>query len=379
MSSKPEPIPIPDTYLPPFMRGRGRASGKSAAHDHRPSLREIGLTFWHRDSARRILYGFLGIQSVMLYGVAGYLALGWSFSDALYQVCITISGVGFTEVHPLITNVERLHTIILIGMGLLSVAFTLGAFVQFLAEGEIQKYFGQQRMQQQLETLSGHTIVVGFGRVGALVCEELTAVGHPFVVIDVSPERVADLQARGYLYILGDASEEKVLIEAGIERATSLVSVMPDDAKNVFMALTVRQMGHDDLTIIGRAEQPSTPKKLRQAGANHVVMPAGIGAHRIVSLITNPKAVEFAELVTKRSSLHIEMDEVPVGPSNPLNGLTLREANVGHRTGVMVVAIKRADGGLEFPPDGDVPLEPGDSVVILGRRENIEAFQRLFS
>lgn len=336
------------------------------------------MSFWRRDSTRRILIGFCAIQIVVCYGVIGYMALGWSFSDSLYQVVITISGVGFTEVHPLLTNLSRLHTVALIGAGLLSVAFTLGAFVQFLAEGEIQKYLGQQRMQQQLETLSGHAVVVGYGRVGALVCEELAAVGHPFVVVDSSTERVAQLRARGYLSVLGDATEDKVLMDAGIDRALALVTVIPDDAKNLFITLTVRQMGCD-LTIIARAEQPGTPKKLRQAGADHVVMPAGIGAHRIVSLITNPKAVEFAELVTKRSSLHIEMDEIPIAKGNPLIGRTLRDADVGHRTGVIVVAIKRADGGVEFPPNADDLLALGDSIVILGRRDNLESFQQEFS
>jgi voltage-gated potassium channel len=335
-------------------------------------------TFWRRDSARRILFGFTAIVLVVVYGVVGYMVLGWSFSDSWYQVAITISGVGFTEVHPLVSNVERAHTVAVIGMGLLSVAFTLGAFVQFLAEGEIQKYFGQQRMQQLLESVSKHTIVVGFGRVGAMVCEELSSVGHPFVVVDISAERIAELRARGYLCVLGDASEDRVLKEAGVDRAVALVTVMPDDAKNVFITLTVRQLGCD-LTIIARAEQPSTPKKLRQAGADHVVMPAGIGAHRIVSLITNPKAVEFAELVTKRSSLDIEMDEVPLLAGNPLVDRTLRVANVGHRTGVIVVAIKRVDGSVEFPPEGDALLGLGDSIVILGRRENLETFRRTFT
>jgi voltage-gated potassium channel len=339
---------------------------------------EAAFSFWRRDSARRIVLGFCAIQIVVMYGVIGYMALGWTLSDSLYQVVITISGVGFTEVHPLLTNIARLHTVALIGAGLLSVAFTLGAFVQFLAEGEIQKYFGQHRMQQQLESLSGHTVVVGFGRVGALVCEELTAVGHPFVVIDSAPERIAQLQARGYLSVLGDATEDKVLMDAGIDRAVALVTVIPDDAKNLFITLTVRQMGCE-LTIIGRAEQPGTPKKLRQAGADHVVMPAGIGAHRIVSLITNPKAVEFAELVTKRSSLHIEMDEILIAKGDTLIGRTLRDADVGHRTGVIVVAIKRADGSVEFPPDADQLLSLGDSIVILGRRDNLESFQKAFS
>jgi voltage-gated potassium channel len=130
--------------------------------------------------------------------------------------------------------------------------------------------------------------------------------------------------------------------------------------------------------IIARAEQPSTVKKLKHAGADHVVMPAAIGAHHIVSLVTNPAAVQFAELVTKRASLAIEMDELPIEPSHALAGRSVREADIKRRTGVIVVAIKRGDGQLVFPPSGDEILAPGDSVVFLGRRANLEQFRQQF-
>jgi voltage-gated potassium channel len=131
--------------------------------------------------------------------------------------------------------------------------------------------------------------------------------------------------------------------------------------------------------IVARAEQPSTLKKLRQAGANHVVLPAAIGAHRIVSLLTNPTAVEFAELVTQRSHLAIEMDDVPIRAGSPLEGKTLRDADIGRRTGVIVIAVKRADGRVEFPPTGDEPFAPGDSIVVLGRRANLDQFRGQFA
>src|SRR5689334_16899862 len=206
----------------------------------------------------------------MLYGTVGYQVLGWSFFDALYQVVITISGVGFGEVRPSNSAAARIHTMIVIALGISSVAYTLGAFVQFLTEGELLGYFGHQRMMRQIEELSRHTIVAGFGRVGALVCEELTAAEQAFVVIELSHERAGEIEAQGYFCITGDATEEKVLREAGIERARVLVSAMPNDAENVFITLTGRQLS-PELLIIARAEQPSTVKKLKHAGADHVV------------------------------------------------------------------------------------------------------------
>jgi voltage-gated potassium channel len=297
--------------------------------------------------------------------------------DAFYQVFITISAVGLTEVHPLVTTPLRLHTMLTIALGLFSVAFTLGGFVSLLTEGELQKYLGQQRMMRQIETLHGHTIVAEYGRIGALVCEGLTGTDRPFVIIEQDQQRVLDIEARGFLHLVGDATEELALQEAGITRAAVLVTVLPNDAANVFLTLTARELA-PRLIIIARAEQPNTQKKLKQAGANHVIMPAVIGAHRIVSLLTNPTVVEFVELVTQKSSLAIEMDDVPIGAESRLAGQTLRDADIGRLTGVIVVAIKRADGRVEFPPSGDHPFEPGDGIVLLGRRENLDQFRQKF-
>jgi voltage-gated potassium channel len=333
--------------------------------------------FWRRRAVRRIAFGFVAIQLVTVYGVVGYRAMGWSFSDALFQVIILISGVGLGSVRPLDGTFDRAHTIIVIALGISSVAFTLAALIQSLTESEILAYFGRQRKMRQIETLTQHTIVAGYGRVGALVCEELAAAGQPFIVVDSAHAKAEAAEAKGYFCVTGDATEEKVLLDAGIDRARVLVSAMPDDAQNVFITLTSRQIC-PGLTIIARAEQPSTLKKLKHAGADHVVLPAAIGAHRIVSLVTNPAAVQFAELVTQRASLAIEMDELPILPAHALAGQSVRDADIKRRTGVIVVAIKRGDGQLVFPPTGDEILAPGDSVVFLGRRENLERFRQQF-
>lgn len=334
--------------------------------------------FWRRSSVQRILVGFAAVFTVIGLGVIGYVALGWNPFDALFMVVITISGVGFGEVRPMGSTAERIHTMLIIAFGMVAVAYTIAGFVQFLTEGEIQRLLGLQRMRKQIEMLSDHTLVAGFGRVGGLVCEELVAAERPLVVIERSPDRVAEIERQGLLYVVGDATEEATLREAGLERARVLVTAMPSDAETVFITLTARQMA-PKVMIVARAEQPSTLKKLQQAGADHVVLPAAIGAHRIVSLLTNPTAVEFAELVTQRSRLAIEMDDVPIDAGSPLDSKTLRDADIGRRTGVIVVAVKRADGRVEFPPSGDEPFAQGDSIVVLGRRSNIIEFRSLFA
>ncbi len=153
--------------------------------------------------------------------------------------------------------------------------------------------------------------------------------------------------------------------------------MIPDDATSVFITLTARQLA-PGLTIFARAELPSTQNKLKQAGANHVVVPASIGARRVAAMLSNPTAVEFVELVTQRARLAIEMDEGIVQAGSALAGRTLRDADIGRRTGVIVIAIKRHDGRLEFPPRGDEPLAPGDSIVLIGRHENLEQYRQAF-
>ncbi|MBV8609214.1 MAG: potassium channel protein [Singulisphaera sp.] len=335
-------------------------------------------SFWRRTSVRRLVIGFTTVLAVVVLGTLGYIMLGWTPFDALFMVVITISGVGFGEVRPMGSTAERVHTMLIIALGMIAVAYTVAGFVQFLTEGEILRLLGHQRMRRQIEEMSGHTVVAGFGRVGSLVCDDLAAAEVPFVVIERSPEKVGEIEGRGFLYVIGDATEEKVLREAGLERARTLVTAMPSDAETVFITLTARQMC-PGVMIVARAEQPSTLKKLRQAGANHVVLPAAIGANRIVSLLTNPTAVEFTELVTQRSRLAIEMDDIPIKPGSPLEGKTLRDADIGRRTGVIVIAIKRVDGRVEFPPSGDEPFALGDNIVILGHRSNLEQFRRQFT
>ena len=284
------------------------------------------------------------------------MVMGWTFMDAFYQVFITISAVGLTEVHPLVTTPLRLHTMLVIAMGLFSVAFTLGGFISLLTEGEFQKYLGQQRMMRQIETLKGHTIVAGFGRVGALVCEGLASSEMPFVIIELDHEPGAGdggprVPAPGGRRDRRGGPRSRPASSGRACWSPPCPTTPPTSSSRSLRASSAPQ-----LLIIARAEQPTTQKKLRQAGANHVITPAVIGARRIVSLLTNPTAVEFVELVTQRSSLAIEMDDIPIRVDSPLAGQTLRDADIGRRTGVIVIAIKRADGRVEFPPSGDKPL-----------------------
>ncbi|MDB5349598.1 MAG: transport system, NAD-binding component [Planctomycetota bacterium] len=319
----------------------------------------------------------MSLAAVVCLGAAGYVAMGWSVADAFYMVVITVSSVGFGEVRPVDSTYLRIHTMMVIALGMVAAGDTIAGILRFVTEEELSKLTGQYRVRRMIDALSDHTIVAGLGRMGSLVCEELAAAGEPFVVIDQAPEKMAAYGGRNWLFVAGDATEESVLLDAGLERAKALVTAIPNDASSVFITLTARQL-NAKVQIVARAERATTQKKLRQAGANHVVLPAAIGAHRVVSILTNPSAVEFAELVTHRSSLAIEMDEVAVKSPGPLVGKTLRDLDIGRKTGVIVVAIKRVDGRVEFPPNGDEPLAAADSIVLLGRRSNLVHFREEF-
>ncbi len=327
-------------------------------------------------ATRCLLFGLIGILSVTVYGVAGYVTLGWSPFDAFYMVIITISGVGFGEVRPMRSTPERLHTIIVIVLGLGAVACSIAGLVALLAEDEIYRALGHQRMRRRIDGLQGHAVIAGFGRIGSLVAEELATNGRPFVVIERSADRLTEVARMGYAFVQGDATEETTLLAAGIVRAKILVSVMPGDAENVFVTLTARQLA-PTIEIIARAEQHNTLKTLKQAGAGHVVMPAAIGARRIASLLTNPSAVEFAELVTSQTRLSLELDEISIADGSPLLGHPVGEADIRQATGTLVIAIKRRDGQVAYPAD-DAPLSVGDAIVLLGRRSNLDQFRQLY-
>ena len=336
-----------------------------------------GLLNLRNRAFENLLRGFLALVALMAWGMAGYMIAGWGAADSLYMVLITISSVGFGEVRPVDTPYLRGHTMLLIALGVVVAGYAVAGILRVVTEDELAKLTGHHRVRRMIDSLRNHTIVAGFGRMGALICEDLAAEGEAFVLIDESAEKLSAIRSKGWLHVSGDATDEAILAAAGLARAKALVTAIPDDASNVFITLTARQM-NAKVQIIARAERGTTQKKLRQAGANHVVLPAAIGAHRIVSILTNPSAVEFIELVTHRSSLAIEMAEVAVNDPGPFAGRTLRDTDVGRRTGVIVMAVKRRDGRVEFPPSGDEPFASGDVIVLLGRHANLEQFRREF-
>jgi voltage-gated potassium channel len=326
---------------------------------------------------RKMAVGVTLLVLVCLVAMLGYLVAGWRLGDAFYMVVITVFAVGYGEVNPITTWPIRALAIGLIVLGYGAVIYTVGGFIQLVVDGELNRALGARRMNKDIERLSGHTIICGFGRMGTTLAKDLQAAGHPFVAIDTLGGASPLAEDEEHLVIHGDATEEDVLEQAGIRRASVLATVMSDDATNVFVTLTAREM-NPDLTIIARGEDRRTESKLRNCGADTVVMTTTIGAARIAHLIRRPTADELLDQLTLGSDrrpdleqIGLEFDELVIDESSSLAHKTLAEIEVRGAHGYLIVAIRSPGGPTIMHPPAETTVSVGDVVVVLGYGDDI--------
>jgi len=322
----------------------------------------------------RFRIGLCVLGSVFLMGVFVYRLWGWSFVESIYMVALIFSTVGLKEVRHL-TPAQMIFTTVLIVVGVSTALYIMGGLVQMVAEGEINRALGLRRVTREIERLKDHVVLCGFGRMGQTLARELHRSRTSFVVIEKDPERIAEATALGYLAVSADATEEEALLSVGVMRARTLVTTLPGDADNVFITLTAHNL-NPALRIIARGELRSTEKKLIQAGADQVVLPATTAAQRMATMITRPSAVELIEVVAGRQLSEIELDELLIPSDSPLVGVTVRQSEPRTRHGLMIIAVRTADGRLEFNPDGDTMFQTGSTVMVMGRREDIDRFRK---
>ena len=323
-----------------------------------------------------MLRGLWLLAAIVAIAIAGYMAAGWSFLDAVYMVVITIFGVGYGEVRPLDQPWLKLFTIGVIIGGCSAGLWVVGGLVELLAEGRIRAVMGKRRMNQQIEKLHDHAIVCGFGRVGQILCRDLTAAEVPLVVIDSDVARLAMAESLGYPVLQGDAAEERTLRAAHIDTARVLAVVLPDDAANVFVTLSARELS-STVEIIARGERPDTERKLLRSGASQVVLPAAAGAHRIARMITHPSAETLLNdsdsmrlLNEQMLQIGMELGEITVTPESDLAGAALMDLDL-RETEIIIVAIRKSDGEIRRSPHRTSVLEPGDSLMVVGRHEDL--------
>ncbi|MEM9173901.1 MAG: potassium channel protein [Myxococcota bacterium] len=318
-------------------------------------------------------------------GVGGYVLAGWSLLDATYMVIITIFGVGYGEVRPVEPEGLRYFTIALIVAGYATAVYAVGGFVQFVAEGEINRALRERRQGLDIKKMRDHVIVCGFGRVGAILARRLADAQQEIVVIDESAERLERAKAAGFSVVHGDAAEEEVLSSAGIAQASRLATVLPTDSANVFVTLTATGL-RPDLPVIARAEDPSSASKLERSGAVEVVLPAAIGADRIASLIVRPSAESLLrdssqtglDLGQDLEQLGLRMEELRVVTDSPLIDRPVREIEIGGNHGFLIVGLRRADGTVDVNPDEATLLVEGDTVVVVGHADDLPELRRRY-
>src|SRR3984885_15397061 len=290
------------------------------------------------------------LLAVFVTSVIGFLTFGWSLIDSVYMVVITMFGVGFGEVHPLINVWEKIFTMLVIVGGTSAVVFVIGEVIRFITEGEILKVLGELKKSRQVEGVAQHAIICGYGRMGQMLARDLAVSGFPFVIVDINDERLAMAEAAGYLFVKGSATEEETLLNAGAERAQVLATVLPQDTLNVFITLTARNLNRN-LRIIARGEQPSTEKKLLQAGANEVVLPAAIGGPPIAHIITRPTTMNFLGDAggmggEELKRLGVEIIELRLHQHTFLVGKKVQELQALAQGNFLILAIQRDDGTI---------------------------------
>ena len=314
------------------------------------------------------------VLTVFVVGTIGFWAFGLSFLDAMYMTVITITTVGYRELGGEdLTDAEKWFTMTIIVTGVSTVLYTFTLGVQVVVEGQLREFVGRHRMDRKIAGMHDHVIVCGFGRVGQAVARDLEREGTRVVVVDENPDRVAGIDLPT---VIGDATHDATLRAAGIERARALVAALEGDAENLFVTLSCRAI-KSDLFIVARAREEDSVEKLSRAGADRVVNPQELGAARMASFVVQPNVAEFVDVVMHERSMDFRMREVEIPDESQLSGMTLRDANLRQRAGVLVLALRGDDGTFRTNPDPDVELHPRNVIVAVGTDEALQELVRV--
>lgn len=339
----------------------------------------IGIDYKNTTNKILIIFKALLILTlIMAAGTSGYMIIEkWPFFDSLYMTVITITTVGFGEIKNV--SVEgRIFTIFLIIMGMGVIAYSVGLIAQAMVEFQISSIIGRKKLDQQIKTIKNHYIVCGFGRIGKVICRELKSKKLPTLVIDNSPESKEFLEDESIPYIIDDATSEDVLIEAGIERATGLISVVASDSDNLFITLTARGLNHSAF-IIARADEEKSEKKLMRAGADKVFLPYIIGGHKMAQSITKPAVTDFLEFTVHNKDMGLEMEQLNVNKGSRLNGLKLMDSGIRKEMDIIIVAIRKKSGEMAFNPSSGTLIEAGDTLIALGKNEDLNKLGKILA
>lgn len=326
---------------------------------------------------QRLGIALLVLGSFIVVGALGYVIIeDLSLVDAIYESVITITTVGFAEPAGGLSEAGRIFTVVLVLGGVGSVFYTAAVALELFIDELVG---GQRRLRQEermIAKLSGHTIVCGYGRVGSSVAARLAASDIALVVVDVDEELADQARSDGLLAVRGDATEEDVLTEAGLERAKALVACVHSDSDNLAIVLSAR-VRVPELNLLARASNTDAEHRLKLAGANRIVTPPEVGAERLAELVLNTGLTDFVEIAGRNTLLQLRIEEIALAPDSELVGSSLANSRIRSRAGTTILAIRHTDGTVTPNPSPDVPLSADDVLVAIGTADQLEQLEKL--
>lgn len=320
----------------------------------------------------KIYAAFIMLFVIMCIGFFGYKYIsGYSWIDAIYMTVITITTVGFGEVHPLDLP-AKVFTIFLILASVVIVGYAISIITEYILSKNNYEDIKQRKMQKKIDAMTNHIIICGYGRNGKQAAKKLLAYKKPFVIIERDKDIIEKFQEDDIPFVLGNASEDETLIEAGIENASTLICALPSDADNLFIVLSARQI-NNKMRIISRASQETSYNKLKLAGANNVILPDRIGGDHMASLVVVPDLVEFIDNLGIVGEGNINVEEIKVEQLyNTDKTQTIKQLDLRKKTGCTIIGFKNIKGDYTINPEADTELVSGSKIVVLGRPEQIE-------
>ncbi|MGA2723759.1 MAG: potassium channel protein [Bryobacteraceae bacterium] len=328
--------------------------------------------------ARRFLFLTLAIAATLLIGTVGFTLIdGYPPFDAFYMTLITMTTVGYGEIHPL-SQAGRVFNSFLIFFGVTTIFIALGAMTQTIIELEFGHVIGKRRTKRMIDKLKDHYIICGFGRVGRGAAAELQHSGVPFVVVDISPERVERALQEGMLALAADSTRDETLRQVGVDRARGLVAALATDADNLFVLLSAKGL-NPRIYVAARAAEEGAEGKMRRAGADAVFAPYSIAGHRLAQSLLRPHVVQFLDFTTKDIGMDIAIEQVRVSETSEVVSRTIKEMQYRRDVGVIVMAIRKSDGNMLFNPPADTAVEGGDYLIVMGRQENLRTLEGMLA
>ena len=327
---------------------------------------------------RRIYYAAAAVALALTIGTLGFVFIeGYPWFDAFYMTVITLFTIGYGEIHTLSFPGRVFNTaLILFGGGVFLLA--IGAFTQSIIELELNQFFGKRRVRNMIDKLKDHYIVCGYGRVGRGAAAELKAAGVPFVVIDSNDDRVEKAMKAGLFAVVGDCTKDEPLHDVGIERAAGLIATLRTDADNLFLILSARTL-NPKLHLSARVSEEEAEAKMRRAGADAVFAPYTITGARMAQALLRPHVHQFIDFTTRNTGLDVGIEQVEVSSNSKFAGRTLEQTSFRRDLGIIVLAIKKRDGKMQFNPPAEATVAAGDFLIVMGENPSLRKLEQLLA